>query len=206
MANNFFSRWSQRKLEPEQATSQSTELEKAESRVEHSTSQFEADVVSAGDLELPTEASTLNSVSEESTEGSLANLLASEVESSVKKAAMRKLFLSEEFNQVDALNDYDHDFKAVKSLSSDVAERLRDWVNDHDDEEPVADSPPSQIDAEEEGENLELGNSLENSSETSNECVGGQGTEGVQEDKKQQEENLEQRPDDYKGQNIPYKK
>ncbi len=198
MANNFFSRWSQRKLEPEQATSQPdeshpTELEKTESGIEANTnSTNQADVVTADAPEQSTETSNLNAAGGESTEGSLASLLASEVESSVKKAAMRKLFLSEEFNQVDALNDYDHDFKAVKSLSTDVAQRLRDWVNDHDDEEPSQ----FQTNAIEEGEN---------DSETKNESIGGQGTEGIEEDSLQQEANLEQRPDENEGQNIPYK-
>lgn len=203
MANNFFSRWSQRKLEPEQATSQSpeshsTELEKVESEVEANTnSTKQADVVAVDAEDQSTETSTLSSVSEESTEGSLASLLASEAESSVKKAAMRKLFLSEEFNQVDALNDYDHDFKAVKSLSSDVAQRLRDWVNDRDDEELAAESPQSRTNAIEEHQN---------DAETSNETIGGEKTEGIEEDNLQQEVNLEQRPDESEGQNIPYKK
>ena len=46
-----------------------------------------------------------------------------------KKAALRKMFLSPEFNVVDRLNDYDHDYAAVKPLAAGVAETLREWVN-----------------------------------------------------------------------------
>ncbi|GAL19238.1 hypothetical protein JCM19235_2661 [Vibrio maritimus] len=35
-----------------------------------------------------------------------------------------------EFNVVDGLNDYDHDYSAVKPLATEVAETLRGWVKD----------------------------------------------------------------------------
>ncbi|MCE1777230.1 DUF3306 domain-containing protein, partial [Enterobacter hormaechei] len=63
-------------------------------------------------------------------EMSIANLLVSEASESVKKAALRKLFLSEEFNVRDGLDDYDDDYSNLKSLSEGVAETLRDWVKD----------------------------------------------------------------------------
>jgi hypothetical protein len=65
----------------------------------------------------------------------VASLLSSEVESAVKKAALRKLFLSGQFSEIDGLNDYDHDYKSVKSLSSEVASQLRDWINSKEQEE-----------------------------------------------------------------------
>ncbi|MDN3684796.1 DUF3306 domain-containing protein [Vibrio sinaloensis] len=74
-------------------------------------------------------------------EPSVASLLASEVESSVKKAALRKLFLSGEFSEVDRLNDYDHDYQSVKSLSSEVAGKLRDWLNQEESETEKSNVP-----------------------------------------------------------------
>lgn len=40
------------------------------------------------------------------------------------------MFLSEEFNVRDGLDDYDDDYSNLKSLSEGVAETLRDWVKD----------------------------------------------------------------------------
>ncbi|MCW8348531.1 DUF3306 domain-containing protein [Vibrio sp. ZSDZ65] len=51
------------------------------------------------------------------------------LDKAAKKAALRKMFLSPEFNVVDRLNDYDHDYAAVKPLAAGVAETLREWVN-----------------------------------------------------------------------------
>ncbi|MGF1749575.1 DUF3306 domain-containing protein [Vibrio cionasavignyae] len=50
------------------------------------------------------------------------------LDKAAKKAALRKMFLSPEFNVVDRLNDYDHDYAAVKPLAAGVAETLREWV------------------------------------------------------------------------------
>jgi len=67
----------------------------------------------------------------EGEELSISQLLANtEVDKAVKKAALRKLFMQPEFNVVDGLNDYDHDYSAVKPLATEVAETLRGWVKD----------------------------------------------------------------------------
>ncbi|MCV5214539.1 DUF3306 domain-containing protein, partial [Escherichia coli] len=71
---------------------------------------------------------------------SVAQLLVSEASESVKKAALRKMFLSEEFNVRDGLDDYDDDYSNLKSLSQDVAETLRDWVKDKVEDEPDAET------------------------------------------------------------------
>lgn len=54
---------------------------------------------------------------------SVAQLLVSEASESVKKAALRKMFLSEEFNVRDGLDDYDDDYSNLKSLSQDSLRR-----------------------------------------------------------------------------------
>ncbi|PMJ98749.1 hypothetical protein BCU12_21625 [Vibrio sp. 10N.261.55.A7] len=70
-----------------------------------------------------------------SEDSSVASMLTSDVDPLIKKAALRKLFLSEEFNQLDGLNDYDQDFSAVQSLSSEVAQTLREWTKSSNSEE-----------------------------------------------------------------------
>ncbi|WGV99032.1 DUF3306 domain-containing protein [Vibrio sp. YMD68] len=59
---------------------------------------------------------------------SIASLLKSDSDPLLKKAALRALFSGEEFNHIDALNDYDHDYSAIPSLSQDVAQSLREWI------------------------------------------------------------------------------
>lgn len=141
MASNFFSRWSQRKLEGEQKQVEQSELsqpieQSGEQGLESEQSQPESvpaqdpqsEVLGESGLEAE------QGLESEQSEPSVASLLASEAESAVKKAALRKLFLSGEFSAVDGLNDYDHDYKAVKTLSSDVAEKLRDWMNSEEEQ------------------------------------------------------------------------
>ncbi|MEF1307387.1 DUF3306 domain-containing protein, partial [Vibrio owensii] len=76
-------------------------------------------------------------------EMSVAQLLVSEASESVKKAALRKMFLSEEFNVRDGLDDYDDDYSNLKSLSEGVAETLRDWVKEKTEEEPAEETTQS---------------------------------------------------------------
>lgn len=83
---------------------------------------------------------TANVETEKPEEMSVAQLLVSEASESVKKAALRKMFLSEEFNVRDGLDDYDDDYSNLKSLSKDVAETLRDWVKEKVEEEPDAET------------------------------------------------------------------
>lgn len=125
MATNFIHRWSKRKLEGELEQDCAPQIAESE----------------PSPKPLTTEQLAETQVSDTS----VATLLASQAEAAVKKAALRQLFLSGEFSEIDGLNDYDHDYKAVKSLSSEVAEKLRDWMNSE--EEAVTDTP-SQLDPE----------------------------------------------------------
>jgi len=67
---------------------------------------------------------------------------------------LRKLFLSEEFNVRDGLDDYDDDYSNLKSLSEGVAETLRDWVKDKTEEETTLEEEQV-IDNKDEGDVLE---------------------------------------------------
>ncbi|CAH6908417.1 conserved hypothetical protein [Vibrio chagasii] len=146
MATNFFSRWSQRKLD--ESTDKAREAEQPleetsvtspESASQTPTSAEELAPNDPAPIE-PTNAlgesgDAKESASEATEELSMAQLLVSEASESVKKAALRKLFLSEEFNVRDGLDDYDDDYSNLKSLSEGVAESLRDWVKEKAEEE-----------------------------------------------------------------------
>ncbi|MFM2610359.1 DUF3306 domain-containing protein [Vibrio chagasii] len=146
MATNFFSRWSQRKLD--ESTDKAREAEQPleetsvtspESASQTPTSAEELAPNDPASIEptnaLEESADTKESASEATEELSMAQLLVSEASESVKKAALRKLFLSEEFNVRDGLDDYDDDYSNLKSLSEGVAESLRDWVKEKAEEE-----------------------------------------------------------------------
>ncbi|WP_102305985.1 DUF3306 domain-containing protein [Vibrio cyclitrophicus] len=166
MATNFFSRWSQRKLDESTDESQETEqtLEKTESSSEISSGQSNASSkIEQVDTEASTETTLSSAGAEEATDVqglapeedvSVAQLLVSEASESVKKAALRKLFLSEEFNVRDGLDDYDDDYSNLKSLSEGVAETLRDWVKDKTEEETTLEEEQV-IDNKDEGDVLE---------------------------------------------------
>ncbi|MEZ9634021.1 DUF3306 domain-containing protein [Vibrio cyclitrophicus] len=166
MATNFFSRWSQRKLDESTDESQETEqtLEKTESSSEISSGQSNASSkIEQVDTEASTETTLSSAGAEEATDVqglapeedvSVAQLLVSEASESVKKAALRKLFLSEEFNVRDGLDDYDDDYSNLKSLSEGVAETLRDWVKDKTEEETTLEEEQV-IDNKGEGDVLE---------------------------------------------------
>lgn len=128
MATNFLTRWSKRKLEenPEAELA----CESVASNANSDTDQQTPAASESEQSELQTAA-----ISAHTDDASVAALLVSEVDSSVKKAALRKLFLSGEFSEVDRLNDYDHDYQSVKSLSSEVAGKLRDWLHSDSEEE-----------------------------------------------------------------------
>lgn len=63
------------------------------------------------------------------------------VEKSVKKAALRKLFHSDEFNYVSDMDDHTEDFSNIPVLDTKVTQQLRQWVN------KVAETAEDMIDA-----------------------------------------------------------
>ena len=132
-SRDFLSRWSQRKLEE----SHSTHEDANQSDVTNTEAEATPSADGIAGKSLPEEnpaaevsQTTANVDEQKPEEMSIANLLVSEASESVKKAALRKLFLSEEFNVRDGLDDYDDDYSNLKSLSEGVAETLRDWVKD----------------------------------------------------------------------------
>ncbi|MFS1934577.1 DUF3306 domain-containing protein [Vibrio splendidus] len=172
MATNFFSRWSQRKLD--ESTDEPLEVEQTLEATELTSSDSSSSEISPADLSSEMEAAAPQSLESDALETneevnasdvqdpapeatedlSVAQLLVSEASESVKKAALRKLFLSEEFNVRDGLDDYDDDYSNLKSLSEGVAETLRDWVKDKTEEETTPEEEQV-IDNKTEGEVLE---------------------------------------------------
>ena len=168
MATNFFSRWSQRKLD--ESTDKALEAEQPVEETSVTSSEPASQTLSSAEELAPNDptsieptdaleesADTKESASETTEELSMAQLLVSEASESVKKAALRKLFLSEEFNVRDGLDDYDDDYSNLKSLSEGVAESLRDWVKEKVEEE----TPSEQEQATENKEEASINNAEE---------------------------------------------
>ncbi len=125
--NTFFSRWSQRKLtaESDQALdttkSLNSEPVQAESIANQSSVETKSGLVSDA-VEQPHSA--------ENNEPSVASLLVSGASQELKKAALRKLFLSGEFSEVCMLDDYNADYSNTATLTTQVAQTLRQWCNE----------------------------------------------------------------------------
>lgn len=189
MATNFLSRWSQRKLSNKEEPENEVDLDVGSEAATDAPSANESDsdliatepntittdpntskesgVNETGYLEsdpLETESSA-DVVDSSVTDLPIAELLTTGAEASVKKAALRKLFLSGEFSEVDALNDYDHDYKAVKTLSKEVAETLRGWAKEIIEDDPEDIDQPQESALNEEADNI-ASSAESNSNET----------------------------------------
>ncbi|GAB2660452.1 DUF3306 domain-containing protein [Vibrio panuliri] len=141
MVTSFISRWSKRKLDEKAKELLSAEETQVNDKAAENSDDITKDV--SGAIDESQQAITASETQSDTTvaadadkpeEMSIANLLVSEAEQSVKKAALRKLFLSEEFNVRDGLDDYDEDYSNLKTLSQSVAETLRDWVKEQPEE------------------------------------------------------------------------
>ncbi|QYO71232.1 DUF3306 domain-containing protein [Vibrio cholerae] len=123
----FFSRWSQRKLtaESDQALDTTKSLNSEPVQAEPITNQSSVETKSglvSDALEQPHSA--------ENEEPSVASLLVSGASQELKKAALRKLFLSGEFSEVCMLDDYNADYSNTATLTTQVAQTLRQWCNE----------------------------------------------------------------------------
>ncbi|EEY44105.1 DUF3306 domain-containing protein [Vibrio mimicus] len=127
----FFSRWSQRKLatepdqEPQLDPSEGLASEPLEAQPVASESSVETESgLESDEVEQPHSA--------ENEEPSVASLLVSGASQELKKAALRKLFLSGEFSEVCMLDDYNADFSNTATLTTEVAQTLRQWWKETD--------------------------------------------------------------------------
>ncbi|MEG7596123.1 DUF3306 domain-containing protein [Vibrio cholerae] len=127
--NTFFSRWSQRKL-----TAESDQLLDTQKSLDSQPVQEEPiESESAVETESGLESHSLEQPhSAENEEPSVASLLVSDASQELKKAALRKLFLSGEFSEVCMLDDYNADFSNTATLTTEVAQTLRQWWKETD--------------------------------------------------------------------------
>ncbi|EGQ7967866.1 DUF3306 domain-containing protein [Vibrio cholerae] len=125
--NTFFSRWSQRKL-----TAESDQLLDTQKSLDSQSVQEEPiESESAVETESGLESHSLEQPhSAENEEPSVASLLVSDASQELKKAALRKLFLSGEFSEVCMLDDYNADYSNTATLTTQVAQTLRQWCNE----------------------------------------------------------------------------
>ncbi|NQZ51846.1 MAG: DUF3306 domain-containing protein [Moritella sp.] len=74
----------------------------------------------------------------------VASFLKQGVDKSVKKAALAKLFHSDEFNYISAMDDHTEDFSNIPKLDDSIAKQLRGWVK------TVLEEPEQETDRESE--------------------------------------------------------
>ncbi|QXC56309.1 DUF3306 domain-containing protein [Vibrio mimicus] len=127
----FFSRWSQRKLATE--PDQEPQLDPSEGLVSEPLQSQQL----AGESSVETESGLESDAVEqphsaENEEPSVASLLVSGASQELKKAALRKLFLSGEFSEVCMLDDYNTDYSNTATLTTEVAQTLRQWWKETD--------------------------------------------------------------------------
>ncbi|QUM90649.1 DUF3306 domain-containing protein [Moritella sp. 36] len=151
MATNFFQRWSSRSLTAKDKAS--TTLSETNEAVEELTEskQFSEPVYDAN-AEI-NQAVTLDKVTNDAVDkqsdiadkssddvltiadadsvtfdSGVVSFLKQGVDKSVKKAALAKLFHSDEFNYISDMDDHTEDFSNIPKLDDSIAKQLRGWV------------------------------------------------------------------------------
>ena len=157
VATNFFQRWSSRKLTPVDNTeSTNTEtmteteavddpltlnvLDTAVEDVTNTRDSEQTSIVSSATSVSP--ATSPDAIAEESVieltindadnvtyDSGVASFMQQQVTKSVKKAALRKLFHSEEFNYISDMDDSTEDFSNMQGLAPEIASQMRGWIN-----------------------------------------------------------------------------
>lgn len=149
MATNFFQRWSSRKLASREDavekqddvesdvdslliddTASLSQVTEAKNKLPHEDDSDTGPNLSKDEDEASgAEALTLKDVANVTFDGGVTSFMRTGVDKSVKKAALRKLFHSDEFNYVSDMDDHTEDFSNVPTLDSGVTKQLRNWVN-----------------------------------------------------------------------------
>lgn len=125
----FFSRWSQRKLAAE--PDQEPQLDPPEGLASEPLQAQPVANKSSVETESGLESDAIEQPhSAENEEPSVASLLVSDASQELKKAALRKLFLSGEFSEVCMMDDYNADYSNTATLTTQVAQTLRQWCNE----------------------------------------------------------------------------
>ncbi|WP_114742256.1 DUF3306 domain-containing protein [Vibrio cholerae] len=140
----FFSRWSQRKLatEPDQEPRLDTPEGLASEPLEAQQLASESSVETESGLESH---AVEQPHSAENEEPSVASLLVSGASQELKKAALRKLFLSGEFSEVCMLDDYNTDYSNTATLTTEVAQTVRQWWKETDSPQDGGEEQPPMV-------------------------------------------------------------
>lgn len=102
----------------------------SENDSEHRSKAVSEEAVSEGGEVVANPLPTLADVSRVSYESGVTSFMQQGVDKSVKKAALRKLFHSEEFNYISDMDDHTEDFSNVPVLDKGVTQQLRNWFGD----------------------------------------------------------------------------
>ncbi|WP_394167159.1 DUF3306 domain-containing protein [Photobacterium piscicola] len=146
MATNFFQRWSSRKLTPVESLEPTTETtddaisadcEKIESSSIAVNEVTEVDenkstsavVTPCTEVEDEVIELTIDDADKVTYDSGVASFMQQQVTKSVKKAALRKLFHSEEFNYISDMDDSTEDFSNMQGLAPEIASQMRGWIN-----------------------------------------------------------------------------
>ena len=153
MATNFFQRWSQRKIKAKDEGEEHLEqgvTERVVSEHENSAQLLDEDAPVRSEPELVSNTGvaelegedvssdpqstrpelTLADAAKVTFDSGVSTFMKQGVEKSVKKAALRKLFHSDEFNYISDMDDHTEDFSNVPVLDTKVTQQLRQWVNE----------------------------------------------------------------------------
>ena len=155
MATNFFERWSSRKLSPvdntdntERATTETmteavdesltlnsldTTVEEVTKSSNNTSDSEQTSIVSSvtspnAIAEEPVIELTIDDADNVTYDSGVASFMQQQVTKSVKKAALRKLFHSEEFNYISEMDDSTEDFSNIEGLAPEIASQMRGWI------------------------------------------------------------------------------
>ncbi len=147
VATNFFQRWSNRKLTKkeenetviEELTTTTTNddsavVEASGSDAFQTASVQEENAIEQTELVQPQETIedtvlTHDDAGAVTYDSGVASFMKGSVEKSVKKAALRKLFHSEEFNYISDMDDCTEDYTSIQTLDPAIAAQMRGWAN-----------------------------------------------------------------------------
>ncbi|WP_318410271.1 DUF3306 domain-containing protein [Photobacterium leiognathi] len=139
MATNFFQRWSNRKLtKKEENETVSEELTTDDSAVVEASDALQtASVQEENAIEQTVQPQetiedtvlTHDDADAVTYDSGVASFMKGSVEKSVKKAALRKLFHSEEFNYISDMDDCTEDYTSIQTLDPAIAAQMRGWAN-----------------------------------------------------------------------------
>lgn len=155
MATNFFERWSSRKLTAVEKTEsrQSTDNDVTDDGDTHKSERIDCEntaidkvtntdvshqsLATADSATIPENAITpepvveltIDDADKVTYESGVASFMQQQVTKSVKKAALRKLFHSQEFNYISDMDDSTEDFSNMEGLAPEIASQMRGWIN-----------------------------------------------------------------------------